>query len=398
MSTAPSTAETTTIDAARGFLTSLGEHLSSQLSARVSTARATLAGRRTDTATLAILDRISAHIAAMAATCESGAEHLDAYHGSMEQAVNATPEAADTDFYRPGASSSDGPSDLDRATGATSSGRPPQQPDAAGVVWIDPHDGSEGLGRIVKRTKSSADIEWPNGRVEKGVKFTDSNRYGTMRWLTQQELDAEQAITWPTTVRGVDGLVGLNAYDGGVTITAGTAQQLAGIDPQAERDPMAKDRYAALATEDLPTFKRALGAACRAANQGRTYRKKIAGSDIGDIELAVTPQSQSGDPVVTITVQPYVDAGDLEDLQAVRESDFGEVPDEIEDDDTGRMRALTAQERAEQQQLIRADYERYLREHPAPQPLVATLTVPMVDRVREQLTTRQLDKQNSGAQ
>jgi hypothetical protein len=108
---APVSAETANIDAARGFFTSLGEHLSSQLSARVATARATLAGRRTDTATLATLDRISAHIAAMAATCESGAEHLDAYHGSLEQAVNATPEAADTDFYRPGSGPSTGPAD-----------------------------------------------------------------------------------------------------------------------------------------------------------------------------------------------------------------------------------------------------------------------------------------------
>ena len=38
----------------------------------------------------------------LAATCETGVEHLDAYHGSLEQAVNATPEAADTVFYRPG--------------------------------------------------------------------------------------------------------------------------------------------------------------------------------------------------------------------------------------------------------------------------------------------------------
>jgi hypothetical protein len=98
---APVSAETANIDAARGFFTSLGEHLSGGLSARVYTARATLAGRRTDTATLAILDRISAHITAMAATCESGVGHLDAYHGSLEQAVNSTPEAADTDFYRP---------------------------------------------------------------------------------------------------------------------------------------------------------------------------------------------------------------------------------------------------------------------------------------------------------
>jgi hypothetical protein len=390
--TAPVSAETANIDAARGFFTSLGDHLGGELCARTDTARATLAGRRMDATTLATLDRIRTHLTAMAALCATGVDHLDTYHGSLEQAVNAIPEAADTDFYRPAASTAA----AGNAAGAPSSGRPPQQPDAAGVVWIDPHDGSEGLGRIVKRTKSSADIEWPNGRVEKGVKFTDSSRYGTMRWLTQQELDAEQAITWPVTVRGVDGLVGLNAYDGGVSITAGTAQQLAGIDPHAERDPTAKDRSAALDEQDLPAFKRSLGTACRPATQGRAYRKKVAGSDVGDIEVAVTPQLQ-GEPVVTLTVLPYVDAGDQEDLQAVRESDFGEVPDEIEDDGTGRRRALTAQERAEQEQLLRADYERYLREHPAPQPLTVTLTVPMVERLREQLAARRPDEQNSDA-
>ncbi|SNY72913.1 ADP-ribosyltransferase [Paractinoplanes atraurantiacus] len=115
MSTAEvTTAQTANIDAARAFLASLGEHLSSQLSARVSTARATLAARHADTSTLTLFDRIHTHIASMAATCESGVEHLDAYHGNLEQAVNATPEAADTDFYCPDASASGGASTDDQ--------------------------------------------------------------------------------------------------------------------------------------------------------------------------------------------------------------------------------------------------------------------------------------------
>ncbi|SNY72915.1 hypothetical protein [Paractinoplanes atraurantiacus] len=99
--TAPGSAETANIDAARGFFTSLHAHLHDDLTARVSTARATLAGRRIDAATLATLDRIRTQISGMAATCAIGVEHLDAYHGNLEQAVNSTPEAADTDFYRP---------------------------------------------------------------------------------------------------------------------------------------------------------------------------------------------------------------------------------------------------------------------------------------------------------
>ncbi|SNY72923.1 DUF5131 family protein [Paractinoplanes atraurantiacus] len=98
---AVTSAETSNIDAARAFFTSLREHLADGLVAQVRTARATLAGRHADTTTLAVFDRISTQLAAMAATCGAGVEHLDAYHGHLEQAVNTTGEAADTDFYRP---------------------------------------------------------------------------------------------------------------------------------------------------------------------------------------------------------------------------------------------------------------------------------------------------------
>jgi hypothetical protein len=98
---AVTSAETTNIEAARAFFTSLGAHLRGDLSARASTARATLAARNAGTTILTVLDRIHAHLAGMAATCDAGVEHLDSYHGTLEQAVNATSEAADTDFYRP---------------------------------------------------------------------------------------------------------------------------------------------------------------------------------------------------------------------------------------------------------------------------------------------------------
>jgi hypothetical protein len=208
-----------------------------------------------------------------------------------------------------------------------SSGRPPQQPDAAGALYIDPQDGYEALGRIVKRTKSTADIEWPNGHVEKGVKFSEPRSYGTLRWLTQQQLDAEEAAQrWPKRVRGVDGLVGLHTDDDGVTITAGTAQQVAGIDPQAWRQWQGKQRYAFFnwAHAELPQLRRALGAASRAASQGKPYSKTINGSDIGDIDLTVTPQSE-GDPAVTLTVRPHVDARDTEQWDNTTESSFGKL-------------------------------------------------------------------------
>jgi hypothetical protein len=58
-------------------------------------------------------------------------------------------------------------------------------------------------GRIVKRTKSTADVEWANGRVRRGVKFTDPD----LRWLTTHDLAAEDAVAtrWPDTVRTLDG-------------------------------------------------------------------------------------------------------------------------------------------------------------------------------------------------
>lgn len=289
------------------------------------------------------------------------------------------------------------PADASSAT-ASSSGRPPQHPDAAGALWIDPHDGNEGIGRIVKRTKSTADIEWPNGRVEKGVKFTDPDRYGTWQWLTQQQLDAENAATrWPERIRGGDGLVGLEPGEEGVTITAGTAQQLAGIDPEAWRH-RGDERYAYFDQgDDLPKLRRALGAAGRAAKQGKTYRKKVDGSDIGDVELSVTPQ-QSGDTPVTLTVLPYADIGAADDRKQAKESDFGTVPDQVEDDDhEGRMRPLTAEERSAWQADIRADYETWLAENPLPEPLVVTLSVPVVDRLRDRLSRTAADNQDGPA-
>jgi hypothetical protein len=53
-------------------------------------------------------------------------------------------------------------------------GREPEKPDATAVKWVDPQTGSVHVGVIRNRTKTTADVEWDNGRVEKGVKFNDT--------------------------------------------------------------------------------------------------------------------------------------------------------------------------------------------------------------------------------
>lgn len=349
---------------------------------------------------VADLDRAANHLRTSDERLQAALTDFDNRDGRVADAVAATGNLMDpgesTNPISTNGSTADSPaqkeaapvaSNTDETSPAKPSGRPPQQPDAAGALWIDPADGSEVRGRIVNRTKTSADIEWPNGHVEKHVKFTDPAKYGTFQWLTQEQLDAEQAATrWPERVRSVDGLVGIQRDDdNGVTITAGTVQQVAGIDPDAWRHRTA-ERYAYFGQEEeLPKLRRALGAAARAAGQGKPYRKMVDGADIGDVELTVVPQAHS-EPAVTVTVRPYSDISDLEDWKQTTEADFGEVPDEIEDDDNdGRTRPLTAEERAGWQADIRADYERWKAENPPPAPLVVTLTVPMVDRLRDQL-------------
>jgi hypothetical protein len=153
--TAPSSAETANIDAARGFFTSLGEHLSGDLSARVSTARAALASRHADTTMLSTFDRIRAHITAMAATCDTGVDHLDTYHGTLEQAVNATSEAADTDFYRPDATPAAG------TTGPGAAGAEPGELSERDLLARGAHIA---LSQVPHRQRDRA-REWDAGRV-----------------------------------------------------------------------------------------------------------------------------------------------------------------------------------------------------------------------------------------
>ncbi|MFC4066750.1 hypothetical protein [Actinoplanes subglobosus] len=100
-------AETTSLAATKAFLADLGAHLA-RLIGRIDTARAALAARGLDVDTLTRIDRVRAQTDAMAAFAAAGVEHLTDYHGQMEQAVNNTPEAADTDFYQPGATAPGG--------------------------------------------------------------------------------------------------------------------------------------------------------------------------------------------------------------------------------------------------------------------------------------------------
>ncbi|MFC4066768.1 hypothetical protein [Actinoplanes subglobosus] len=93
-------AETSNINAVRAFLNELSEHVVGDLLAKVQTAHATLAGKNIDEGTLGILSRIQQQGQVLARLCTDGVDHVDTYHGQMEQAVNNTAEVADTDFYR----------------------------------------------------------------------------------------------------------------------------------------------------------------------------------------------------------------------------------------------------------------------------------------------------------
>ncbi len=93
-------AETTNIDAAKAFLTELGEHITDDVLAKIETAKATLAAKNIDSDTLGLLSRIQEQGQALAALCESSVEHIGDYHGQMADAVNNTEEVADLDFYQ----------------------------------------------------------------------------------------------------------------------------------------------------------------------------------------------------------------------------------------------------------------------------------------------------------
>jgi hypothetical protein len=71
--------------------------------------------------------------------------------------------------------------------GRRSGGRPPLQPDAVAVEWTGP-DGPV-RGRIVKRTKTTATVQWSTGRVEPGVKLNAPD----LRWLTAADVEPQPA-------------------------------------------------------------------------------------------------------------------------------------------------------------------------------------------------------------
>ena len=92
--------ETTDIQATLRFLEEMQAHLNGEVLAKLQLAQATLAGKQVDSETLAYLSRIRDQGTTMASLCEQGATHVSDYHGLMRQAVNSTPEAAETEWYR----------------------------------------------------------------------------------------------------------------------------------------------------------------------------------------------------------------------------------------------------------------------------------------------------------
>ncbi|MFC4066749.1 hypothetical protein [Actinoplanes subglobosus] len=131
-------AETTSLAAAKTFLTDLAAHLE-QLLTRIDTARATLASRGLDTTTLTHLDRIHTQTDLLAASCTAGVEHLTDYHAQMEQAVTNTPQAADTDFYQPANTTIAAPAD---AAADVHPGQPPAPDDEQERLAQAPGTGS----------------------------------------------------------------------------------------------------------------------------------------------------------------------------------------------------------------------------------------------------------------
>lgn len=73
--------------------------------------------------------------------------------------------------------------------GLSEGGREPEKPDATAVKWVDPQTGTVHVGVIRNRTKSTADVEWDNGRVEKGVKFDDDK----VEFLTPEDGETARA-------------------------------------------------------------------------------------------------------------------------------------------------------------------------------------------------------------
>jgi hypothetical protein len=168
-------AETTSLAAAKTFLADLAAHLG-RLLGRIDTARATLARCGLDTDTLTHINKVRNQTDAMATTCTDGVTHLTDYHAQMEQAVNNTPEAADTDFYRPGATAPGGgstPSDLAVAARAPQEATvtPPSPPagadlprEPARLIHDDPSWWYLGHG-ITSATRRIRTYEQPDGRL-----------------------------------------------------------------------------------------------------------------------------------------------------------------------------------------------------------------------------------------
>lgn len=151
-----SSAETTNIQAARTFLTTLAAHLQ-HLTRLAGTARSHLAGKGLDTSTLNRIEAIRRQLDALAGTCTSGAGHLTGYHGQMEQAVNSTPEAADVGFYRHGPHCSASP-----ASKAAGSAAGPAAPSQVPAVWCrDDTPGRLQLGD----GPDAAVIDWSGGDI-----------------------------------------------------------------------------------------------------------------------------------------------------------------------------------------------------------------------------------------
>src|SRR4051794_494301 len=126
------TTEVATIMQTRTFFAGLGPACDDDV-AQVELALATLAEFGLDEQTLDNFQTVQDDARRAAARCRATITVLDTRHGQLEEAVNATPDAARTDFYRDGAPASAGtaPSGRDPSmTTSTAAAGPPAEPPA----------------------------------------------------------------------------------------------------------------------------------------------------------------------------------------------------------------------------------------------------------------------------
>ncbi|HKT04961.1 MAG TPA: hypothetical protein VJT31_36055 [Rugosimonospora sp.] len=287
-----------TIGATRAFYTGLAHGCDSDVE-QIEVALAHLAELQLDEQTLDGFQSAQEDAQRAAARCRRLLAVLDARHGQLEEAVNATPDAAKTEFYQTGTSPAGA------AVGPTH--------DAAGGP-------PAGLGNA---------LDIPDG--------PDGTRTVASDFVGNQVGAAYAVETDPSY-----------PDDPGVLFTVGSRVEavMQISPPPGGRVPLDREEnLAALAGDEVAALGRRLAAAAKAAQAGLAYGPKtVSGADVGDIEV------EAVDGQVRITVLPY-------GIDEPYDEPFAPQPlTEIDGDDG--VRPPTAEELDEYLADERADYDR----------------------------------------